>query len=233
MAEKILSLTIEAQPESIIEIGSGRGAFTHLFQKANKNIVAIEKDDILARLIHDKLGIQVYNSDILEVDMKVIIEDLPKPIALYGSLPYNQSKRIIAEMIKHTEIQNQFYIIQKEVADKYIAKAPQSNILSLTSSIYASSKRVLKIPPSAFKPQPNVNSALIHFETHSPKVDTPKELKNFIIQAFNHPRRKLSNNIDVVDSIRDHEYLTIRPAELSLEQYIELFDIIFQGEQKK
>ncbi len=209
--------------DTVVEIGPGLGFFTKKLIERFKNIIVIEKDFELAQnLQREYPQITVINEDFLEIDLKDITK---KDVIYFGSLPYNVSKPIIRKIVTDSSfVHSGYFIVQKEVAEKYLYRKPY-NILSLTTNIYSNVKKEFDISPASFRPQPKVTSALISFtKKERYKIDN-KELEELIKSAFKQPRKSLRNNLKNT-KYRDRidEYTDRRPAELSLEEYISLLE---------
>jgi 16S rRNA (adenine1518-N6/adenine1519-N6)-dimethyltransferase len=216
LGEKIVEEIVKSNPSSITEIGPGLGFFTGKLHKKIKDISCIEKDDKFTEMLSGQYPlITLYNEDFLDFDMS----KLKKDTTFFGSLPYNASKPIIRKILTSEYFTKPcFFIIQKEVADKYTQKEPRNNLLSLTSQIYSESKKLFYINSGAFRPKPNVESAFIQFVPK--KTTVPKDFEKFLIQCFKSPRKTLKNNLRTKTS---DPLLLKRPAEISLEEYLILF----------
>jgi 16S rRNA (adenine1518-N6/adenine1519-N6)-dimethyltransferase len=236
LAEKIASIVTASNPELIIEIGPGTGAFTSLLETRCKKLVCIEKDDAIAKNLQIFFkGVQIVHTDVLDCDINKIVEDSKVPIekvVMFGSLPYNISKPIIDKVLSTTKIQQQFYIIQKEVAQKYCAKAPDYNYLAVATQILATPKILLEIHPDSFRPRPKVTSSLIKFDLKSVEpifqtLKEYKEFKDFVHLCFTKPNKTIKNNLgkDICNKISAEKaaFLERRPFALTKEELVDLF----------
>jgi len=218
LGQKIVDILLEKKPETVVEIGPGKGFFTRKIHKRVSSVICIEKDDILAkRLQEGDETLVVYNEDFLDFDLK----NLPRHTLFFGSLPYNVSKPIIKKIITSGYFkESSFFIIQKEVADKYIAQKPHNNILSLTTQIYSTPKKLFNIKSGSFRPKPKVQSTFIEFIPKE-KVTVHSGLESFLKLAFKSPRKTLKNNLRVA---KISPILKKRPSQLNLDEYILLFN---------
>jgi len=223
LGNQILSHISNESCPYVVEIGPGAGFFTMKLKEMGKKILAIEKDDYLAEKLTGQ-GINVVNIDFLDWDFKELGGE---SAIFFGSLPYNVSKPIISKILSSKHFTNNcYFIVQKEVAEKYVAKAPDSNLLSLRAQIYANCKKILDIGPSSFKPAPKVNSSLVMFfpTEFNLSVDI-HTFNSFLEQCFAHPRKTLRNNLRGYKFSSDFEdLLQKRPQHLSLEEYLQLFN---------
>jgi 16S rRNA (adenine1518-N6/adenine1519-N6)-dimethyltransferase len=229
LAKKIVEEVLDSNPKLVIEIGSGLGAFTNLISKETE-VISIEKDQKFSKHLKKRLNIQVISKDVLEVTICELTKGKSKPV-VFGSLPYNIAKRIIRRNIKEECIKEHFYIIQKEVAEKYCSEPPNSNILSITSKAYAKTEILFDIPPSSFRPQPGVYSSLIKFTPHRDHKEKREEkFFGFVKRCFKHPRKKLRNNLSkkekkklTQDSKRIQELSSRRAERLNINEFYDLY----------
>lgn len=219
LGEYISKILSKIECDSVVEIGPGMGFFTDILVKNFENVTVVEKDDSLAQNILDTYqGVTVVNDDFLKLELASVAN---QDSCFFGSLPFNVSKPIIKKIIQSQYFVNEsIFIIQKEVADKYIYKEPYS-VLSLTTAIYANCKKILDISPESFKPKPKVVSSLISFTPNPQLFENRDHLEKLIFTSFKQPRKNLKNNLKGSPfSNISEEYLTKRAAQLSLDDYV-------------
>lgn len=226
LGERIISYIAQENPDLIVEIGPGRGFFTKKLSRITSNLLLVEKDDILVQELELTYS-NILNIDFLDWDFKELIQNKDKKLIFFGSLPYNVSKPIIQKIISSEFFNNNcYFIVQKEVAEKYIAKSPDSNILSLKSQLFADPVKVFDISPGSFFPPPKVTSSLICFTPKQQKLqlDYEKFIK-FLEISFRSPRKTLRNNLRGINLNTDaFPILNKRPQELTLDEYLLLFN---------
>ena len=240
LAKKIIDTVLEHPTDIIVEIGPGQGYFSSLFKEKGvlKNIVMIEKDDLLAlNLKHLFPEYIVVNQDFLDWDFEELKKYSSENITFFGSLPYNVSKKIIEKIVQSEYFKTTaFFIIQKEVAEKYIAQPPENNLLATRTNIYSKAKKILDITPDSFKPKPKVMSSLISFTPEEKqyeklkKKEVRKDFDLFLQNAYKQPRKKLSNNLkNYLFNKEEKKIATIldrRPQHISLDDFFYLFSNI-------
>jgi len=229
LADKIVSFVDKKKPESIVEIGPGGGYFTERLLIITPDLTLIEKDDALVNDLRVKYPqLTIYNEDVLDFDYRKL-KNLAKPTICFGALPYNISKKIIQQCVQSYIFTDMFFIIQKEVAYDYINQNKKSSVLSTMNNIYADTKLLMIIKPGAFRPQPKVDSALIHLTSHKPIVEGKEnimKLEKIIKQSFTAPRKTLRNNLKAYCNEKLDKYQSIRPEDLSLQDYLEISQLI-------
>lgn len=233
LAKKIVDTVLVENPELIVEIGPGHGYFSSLLQQGGKKLLLVEKDNTLAEgLLNHYPEQEVVNIDFLEWDFSQLEKFKGKKILFFGSLPYNVSKRIISKVIESNFFNmSAYFIIQKEVAEKYTANTPDTTFLSLKTEIYATCKKLFDISPESFKPKPKVVSSFVMFTPQEKTFFQSKEevenFENFLLQAYKQPRKKLQNNLkgcfpyEIGEKAK--ELLNLRPQHLTIEDYLFLF----------
>lgn len=217
----ILDRIVENNIDTVVEIGPGLGFFTKKLIRKFKKVIVVEKDFKLAEDLYSLYPqITVLNTDFLDLDLNDIS---PNKVIYFGSLPYNVSKPIIRKIITDKTFTNSaYFLIQKEVAEKYMYKMPY-NILSLTTNIYADFKKEFNISPDSFRPKPKIVSSFVSFSPKERPDIQIVELEELIKESFKYPRKNLKNNLKGTKYINNIGTLgNMRPAQLSLDDYISI-----------
>lgn len=219
--------------DNVLEIGPGDGRFSEVILSSTQNLTLVEIDSELIGYLNyvfkDYSNLKVINSDILEFNLDVFKD---KQYKVFGALPYNISKPIIAKFLE-TDIKPELmvFVTQLEVAEDYCSKTPKSSFLSNYAQIYADFEFMGKIEKEYFEPQPKVHGGIIRI---TPKKEIPeyaKELTKFIKIGFRNPRKKLTNSLKTLFKDMDwNEILSslnipnsVRASELTINNWIELF----------
>ena len=229
LAKQISDTVLQENPDVIVEIGPGTGSFTQLLSQGTFKLILIEKDNSLAKsLTENYQSATVVNSDFLEWNLDELVQYKEKGILFFGSLPYNVSKPIIKKIIESKYFNtNAYFIIQKEVAQKYTTLEPNSSYLSTWTRLYAVVTKLLDISPESFKPRPRVNSSFVRFSPSQFNPDINKEaFEKFLKVCFKQPRKTLRNNLKnsfAFENEKANELLSQRPQHLSLSEFVFLF----------
>jgi 16S rRNA (adenine1518-N6/adenine1519-N6)-dimethyltransferase len=192
--ERIVA-AIEPQPgESIMEIGPGEGVLTEKLAALGVPVIAIEIDPELATDLQSRLGdrIEIRNEDALDVP-------LPEtPFRAVGNLPYNVGTPILRRVIADPHCRRAVFMLQKEVADRLVAKPrdEQYGYLTLYRQLYANARTLMTLDPRSFHPPPKVRSAVVVLEPHPPAYACDRDaLLDLISTSFRMRRKKLVNNL--------------------------------------
>ncbi|MBN3535087.1 16S rRNA (adenine(1518)-N(6)/adenine(1519)-N(6))-dimethyltransferase RsmA [Mycoplasma procyoni] len=225
--------TAKPSGKEIIEIGPGQGAITTYLLGSAKKVTAYEIDKDMVSILNKKISaphFELIQGDFLEA--KFEWEGKKDVVA---NLPYYITTDILFKIFDSIEKFSKLTImVQDEVAERIIAKknTPQYGKLSVSCQFLANVKKIIKILPESFYPQPRVNSAVVVLEF---KENIDKEFMNFFLEfikaCFFMKRKKLENNLKVFmskDQIKEiYSKLNlkpnVRPQELDLEEFLEIF----------
>lgn len=240
-AIKIAQHALSLNPKNIIEIGPGTGSFTQLFAtRENLNVLCVEKDDLLfAQVKAIYPTTKVTHADFMDLNLTEYAKENGidySETVFYGSLPYNISKKIIEKVLRETNAMGYYFIVQKEVAEKYCSAKPDNNIIAIIANLFAKPTLLISIKPESFVPRPNVMSALIQFIPHNKKLFEGRNLSyenfvKFLHICFKQPRKTLRNNLKLllqqksVDATL--EIFNERPENLTTEDFFKLYTTIY------
>ena len=228
----------------IIEIGPGFGTLTRALLKRAKRVCAIELDEKLFPILEEELkefnNLDLIHNDALKVDFNELIGD-EKSVKLVANLPYYLTTPIIVNLLTGGyDFKSLTIMIQKEVAQR-IDSAPNCKAygaFSILVQYYCDTEILRLVPPSAFIPQPKVESIVIRLDRlKQPKVKVKDEELFFSIvrQSFNMRRKTLWNGvknmgINKEDLEKCFERANIDPKRrgetLSLQEFAQLSDEI-------
>ena len=234
--------TIDAQPQlPVLEVGPGMGVLTQFLVKKGRELKVVELDDesvTYLRHTYPELEDSIIADDFLKMHLERTFQQ--RPFLITGNYPYNISSQIFFKVLEHRELVPCVTgMIQKEVADR-ICAAPGSKtygILSVLIQTWYRAEYLFTVEPHVFNPPPKVRSAVIRL-TRNDRQHLPCDeqlFRNVVKTTFNQRRKTLRNNlrpllaekgIDIATLSVQPELLTLRPEQLSLEQFINLTQVI-------
>ena len=187
---------IEALPlrgnELVVEVGPGTGAMTGWLAEEARQVVAVEVDrklaDDLQERFRDRKNIEIRHGDILECDPGEVCRDFHEPKCfVFGNLPYHISSPFLQHIFGFTPfLSGMGLLLQYEVAGR-IGAAPGRRaygFLSVLTQYYSRPKLLWKVPPRAFAPPPQVESAFMQFEfPGAGKDDAIEDEEAFLISS--------------------------------------------------
>jgi 16S rRNA (adenine1518-N6/adenine1519-N6)-dimethyltransferase len=186
----------------VIEIGAGTGALTRLLAERARGVVAVERDRELVPLLASELAgrpVQVLEADAQAVDLAAMLGDADagSPRVLCGNLPYaitGPLLRAAVEVAGHLE--RVVFMVQAEVADRLVADPGSKAWGALSVFVRAAFdvRRLLRAPPGAFHPPPDVTSAVVLFvPLRPPRAEETDAFRALVRAAFTARRKTLRN----------------------------------------
>lgn len=208
----------------VIEIGPGLGTLTKYLLEKAKKVICIELDKKMITILEDRFSLynnlQIINNDVLKVDLNsIILEEKRKTqiknVKIVANLPYYITTPIIMKLLESKlDIQSITVMIQKEVADRLIAKPgdKQTGAITYTVYYYCEGEKVLEVPHTSFIPEPEVTSEVIKLNIRKePIIKNIDEITLFKIikAAFMQRRKTLLNSLTNAHIFKDKEEGTI------------------------
>jgi 16S rRNA (adenine1518-N6/adenine1519-N6)-dimethyltransferase len=241
--KRIVATLPLAANQTWVEIGPGHGEMTQLLAGDGRHIIAIEADQKLADGLRGARdtepaqwpNLEVVSGDVLATDIGSLTSE---KFHVYGNLPYYITSPILHHLFRWADrIVSIHIVIQLEVAER-IAAHPgvrDYGYLSTLCQFYAQPKLALRIPPGAFRPPPQVKSALVGMtfpgERAHLDIRDEKRFLDFVQTCFDQKRKTLRNNLlGIANDQRIHEALAaaaLRPdaraEQLTLAQFAAIF----------
>ena len=186
--------------DSMVEIGPGLAALTQPLVERLGRLHVIELDRDLAVRLRMHPHLHVIESDVLRVDFTGLARTLDVPkLRVVGNLPYNISSPILFHLLAHVAVvQDQHFMLQKEVIDRMVAKPCTSDYSRLTVMLQwrYDMEDVLFVPPSSFDPPPRVDSAVVRMVpvAQPPQVDV-QLMEDMVKVAFSQRRKLLRHTL--------------------------------------
>jgi 16S rRNA (adenine1518-N6/adenine1519-N6)-dimethyltransferase len=189
-------------PETtVVEIGAGTGNLTRELARRAGKVNALEFDRDLAAALREEFAagnVEVVQADALTFDFSAL-----KPVSggfvIVGNLPYNISVPLIFRLLETPGLASELLLmVQKEVAERITAPpgGKHYGILAVLCQMLADAKVALRVPPSAFSPRPQVESAVVHFQLlEKPRYPVPdwEFFKRVVKAAFGQRRKIIAN----------------------------------------
>jgi len=209
-AARIVALVSPTARDLVVEIGPGEGALTaHLAHTAGR-LVAVEVDAELAARLAARFagtGAEILRADALAFDWTAMPSQRPHPegrILIVGNLPYSVGKPILmalagaAPALAAAAPTELALMLQKEVAERVAAEPGGRTYgsLSVLSQLVFEVRLAFTVPPGAFRPPPQVDSAVLHLRARTappvPVADS-RRLRAVVRAAFAQRRKSLAN----------------------------------------
>jgi 16S rRNA (adenine1518-N6/adenine1519-N6)-dimethyltransferase len=205
----------------VTEIGPGKGALRQFLLERAQHLRAIELDPELAAQIESRFPqVELIHGDAL-------LADLGDKGPIAGNLPYYVATPIISRVLRAGR--QATFLIQKEVAERITAKPGTRDYgyFSVECQLFARVEYLFTVKPGAFRPPPQVDSAVIRLIPR-PQLEVPdaEAFLTLVSRSFQQKRKTLRNNLapfyprEIVDALPE---AGTRAEQLSLAQFADLF----------
>ena len=185
----------------VLEVGTGLGSLTFFLAQAAQHVISIEIDKRLIPLarqtIQECKNVTLIHEDILAVDLTSL--RLAEDYIVVANIPYYITSAIIRKLLTASQKPSKMVLtIQEEVAERICAQPGKMSLLALSVQVFGVPKTVLKIPASAFYPNPKVDSATLIIDLFEEPAIPENKLDVFfqLIKAgFSQKRKMLRNTL--------------------------------------
>ena len=238
VAQKIAE-TIKG-PLRVLEVGPGMGVLTQfLLQNPQIDLTAVELDrESVAYLKEWYPELKLIEGDFLKLDLNEVYPE--GPFGIIGNYPYNISSQIFFKVLEYKDrIPVCSGMIQKEVAERIASKPGKKayGILSVLLQAWYDIEYLFTVDENVFNPPPKVKSAVVRLRRNSrTSLGCDERLfKTIVKTAFNQRRKQMRNSLSefLANSnqesevrIQLEEFLTKRPEQLSVEEFINLTKLL-------
>ncbi len=228
--------------DTFLEIGPGRGALTKPLAPRVARLIAVEIDrDLASALVSEAPpNVRIVSGDFLEVDFDEALKGIGLPVRVVGNLPYNVSSPILFKLLGAQDAGRRFsdatLMLQREVADRLTAVpgTGEYGALALQVALHADVRRLMTLPPGAFRPRPTVTSAVVRLRFRPPAADVgdPAVFERVVRGIFVQRRKMLANAFKPVADARGQSAAEVlqrtgidgrrRPETLTLDEMSQL-----------
>ncbi|MDH5377540.1 MAG: 16S rRNA (adenine(1518)-N(6)/adenine(1519)-N(6))-dimethyltransferase RsmA [Gammaproteobacteria bacterium] len=233
--ENIIRTFAPSASDHVVEIGPGQGALSFYLAKRVARLDCVEIDRDLAAWLKEKFAqqsqVQIHQTDALEFQISSIgQQDAARVI---GNLPYNISTPLLFHLLEQKDhIKDMLFMLQKEVVDRIVASPSNTKDygrLSVMCQVDCETEHCFDVPPSAFNPQPKVDSAIVRLVPRKAPLAELKNRKRFneiVALAFGQRRKMLRRSLKNTVTEAQFEAAAIdpslRPENLQVLDYIRL-----------
>ncbi len=216
----------------VVEIGPGQGAITEPLARQAGHLHIVELDRDLAARLRTRYAadsrVTVHEADALDFDFGALGDRL----RIVGNLPYNISTPLLFHLLNYREcIVDMHFMLQKEVVDR-LAADPGSKAygrLGIMLGCHLDVQPLFDVPPDAFDPPPEVNSAVVRLDPLPPgtfRIDDERGLSALVARAFMQRRKTLRNALRELATADDLEAVGIdaglRPEQVPVGDFVRL-----------
>lgn len=248
--ENKLQIIAQAHPlagKNVIEVWPGYGALTeYILQEHPTSLDLVELDRDMIAILEDRLDpastyplvaewstVQILHKDVLK------LEQIPEKSIIVANIPYYITSPILTHFLMHlhSHVDAMVIMMQREVAEKILAKKWKHSYLSISCHLFCREiSLVTNVPASSFVPAPKVDSSVLLFTTaglNNEELIYKQKILQLASHGFREPRKKLVSNLakygsyDKWDIISLFEKLdlseNLRAEDLSTENWNNLY----------
>jgi hypothetical protein len=242
----IVAAAEPAPADTVLEIGPGIGTLTQGLAETGARVVAVELDKklpaVLAETLKDYDNVTVVPGDILKINIPETLGIKEgERFKVVANLPYYITTPIIMTLLEQRlPIERLVMMVQKEVAMRMTARPGSKNYgaLSLAVQYFTAPRMIMDVPPHAFRPVPEVTSAVVACVVRETPSVTPRDEQLFfrlIRAAFGQRRKTLPNALTGAGLSKEAACAALgaagiaenaRGEQLSLEEFARLSDAV-------
>ena len=196
----------EIGPEDlVIEVGPGTGTLTEELMERSRHVLAVEIDRDLAALLRsrhtEQRGFELIEGDALASKHEINPElrsriasalAAGQKVRLVANLPYNIASPLVIELLLEG-VDRLAFTVQKEVAQRLQAAAGSEEYgpLTVIAQLLAEVKIERTLPPQAFWPAPQIDSALVVMRRNDRLGASGRAFGRFVSTIFCFRRKML------------------------------------------
>lgn len=197
--------TADVSPgDRVLEIGPGLGVLTRALLNCGAEVIAIEQDRRFVPYLEETAGadpLRVVHGDAATVHWHDLVQD--GPWKFVSNLPYGITSLALRKALWSPHPPERVVVlVQREVAERAVAKDGKTSLLSLMVGLASSSARIVRrVARGAFYPPPKVESAILDIVPMTIRergtrwgID-PEKIMGVAKRGFAHPRKLLASNL--------------------------------------
>ena len=199
---KIVDAADISPDDTIVEIGPGRGFLTKGLAERAGRVVAVELDDGLVPRLRETFAdsghVEIVHGDARTINIDTLT-GAAREYKVVANLPYYAATPIVRRFLEDEHRPTTLVVmVQREVGQEMTASPGKMGILSVATQVYGSARIVTSVPPKAFRPSPNVTSAVVRIDTYSEPLvafDSADTFFTLVRAGFSAPRKQIHNSL--------------------------------------
>lgn len=209
--ERVLRRIVDAldpdRADVVLEIGPGTGTLTRQLAPRVGRVIAIEKDPRLAaecgvrNAERGVANVEIIEDDALNLDWHSFVPRSAlrtRHFKIVGNVPYYITTPLLEKALSPPAPERVVFLVQAEVAERIVARPGSRTYGALSVGVQVTSRaeRLFGVKPGAFRPPPEVDSAVIRLHPRPEVVWEAPELarfRRFVTACFSRRRKQLRN----------------------------------------
>jgi 16S rRNA (adenine1518-N6/adenine1519-N6)-dimethyltransferase len=249
LMEKLVDAAEITGNDCVLEVGTGTGSLTGMLAERAGQVISMEIDEHTWSIAREQVGALANVSLILGDALQTKSElseslrqaimhrrDQDSALKLVANLPYDIATALIINLLlSDMPLERMCFTVQAEVADRFMAKvgSPDYGPISILTAVLTKGRRICRVPPTAFWPEPKVDSAMLRLDKSPGKDWSSSEWREFarLVRHFFQKRRKTLGSIAkdghwpkfTEAAAKTGAELSLRPERVDTGQWLALF----------
>jgi 16S rRNA (adenine1518-N6/adenine1519-N6)-dimethyltransferase len=201
--ERIVAAADLSREDVVAEVGAGLGTLTCRLAEVAGQVVAVELDDGLVKILRQQVAdlpnVEVIHGDILKI---ADIGFAPGEYKVVGNLPYYITSAVLRHFLSNEPRPQLLAVtVQREVAERIVALPGKMSLLAASVQFYGQPRIIARIPAGAFYPPPKVDSAVVRIDVREEPTavlgtEADEEVFFRVVRAgFGQRRKTLRNSL--------------------------------------
>lgn len=233
-----IAATIDCNPLlPVVEVGPGMGMLTKYLIDAQRLLSVIEVDTESVDYLNanfPSLHGRIVEGDFLQLDL-TRFADTDGHLCVIGNYPYNISSQIFFHILDYKDnVTLCSGMLQREVAERIAAPegSRTRGILSVLLQAWYDIEYLFTVSESVFNPPPKVKSGVIRLKRNNvTNLGCDERLfKTVVKTTFGQRRKTIRNSLRSLlppnAPLPDNKLLALRPEQLSVDQFIQLTNLV-------
>lgn len=185
LVDQLLARSGIGPDDLVVEIGPGTGIITERLAGRCRQVVAIEKDPVLACRLRDRLA-ALSNVALFEADALTF----PLPLTdykVFASIPFNVTAAIVGRLTTEPSAPLDAYlVVQREAAERFLGE-PRETLASLLLKPWFEPTLIHRFRRDDFMPAPGVEVVMLRLRKRGPPLVAPADaqaFRDFAVAAF-------------------------------------------------
>jgi 16S rRNA (adenine1518-N6/adenine1519-N6)-dimethyltransferase len=232
------SLQLADGPNSVLEVGPGKGMLTKYLLEKDFSLKCVEADTDMVDYLnanYPALHGKIISEDFLKLDLDSVFDR--QPFCIIGNFPYNISSQIVFKMVEHRSLVPQLVgMFQKEMAERIIAPSGGKDygVISVLTQAFYDGKYLFSVGNRNFNPPPKVLSGVIRLQRKTAALGCDEAMfRKVVKQAFSQRRKMLRNTMkpffEQRPTVLEEAFFTQRPEVLSVAEFVGLTNRVMEG----
>ncbi len=181
-----------SEGDSVLEVGCGLGNLTSYLLRNASIVYGIEKDRRFVEVLKRKFSKEISEGRFVLIEGDALRTDWPDFDKFVSNIPYHISSELTFRLLRHS-FKTAVVMYQREFAERLTAREGSKNYgrLSIMARAFCRAEILEIVGPSAFRPKPNVESAIVKLIPEPEiRVRDPEKLDLLVREAFSSRRKK-------------------------------------------